>query len=567
MKIEREQYVEIYGPTVGDKIRLGDTELMAEIEKDYTIYGEEVVFGAGKNIRDGMGQTNTNLNVPDVVITNVVIMDYWGIIKADIGIKDGYICAIGKAGNPNTMDGVTPGLEVGPFTEIISGEGMIATPGGIDTHTHLISPQIVWEALSNGVTTLVGGGVGPTTGTNATLCTPGPWNIQRMLEAVEGLPVNIGLLAKGNSSNPKALIEQLKAGAMGLKIHEDWGSTPNVIDTNLSVADDYDVPVALHTDTPNEAGYVENTIATFKGRTIHTYHSEGAGGGHAPDLLKITGLPNVLPSSTTPTNPATINTVVEHLDMLIVCHHLNPEIPEDVAFAKSRIRAQTIAAEDVLHDLGVISMMSSDAQAMGRIGEIITRTWQTAHAMKVQRGKLPEDAEGNDNFRIKRYIAKYTINPAITNGIAKYVGSIEVGKVADIVLWEPKFFGVKPSLVLKSGFIVWSLMGDANASIPTCEPFVYKPMFGSFGKVGQSLSITFVSQAACANNIQEKLGLNRQLKPVGHCRQIGKKDMILNDFVGEVYVDPKTYEVFVNGNKIESAFMKELPLAQRYFLF
>ena len=565
--MKREKYVEVYGPTVGDKIRLGDTELMAEIEKDYTIYGEEVVFGAGKNIRDGMGQTTTNLDVPDVVITNVVIMDHWGIIKADIGIKDGYICAIGKAGNPNTMDGVTPGLEIGPFTEIISGEGMIATPGGIDTHTHLISPQIVWEALSNGVTTLVGGGVGPTTGTNATLCTPGPWNIQCMLEAVEGLPINIGLLAKGNSSNPKALIKQLKAGAMGLKIHEDWGSTPNVIDTNLSVADAYDVPVALHTDTPNEAGYVENTIAAFKGRTIHTYHSEGAGGGHAPDLLKVTGLPNVLPSSTTPTNPATINTVVEHLDMLIVCHHLNPEIPEDVAFAKSRIRPQTIAAEDVLHDIGVISMMSSDAQAMGRIGEIVTRTWQTAHAMKVQRGKLPEDVEGNDNFRIKRYIAKYTINPAITNGISKYVGSIEIGKVADIALWEPKFFGVKPSLVLKSGFIVWSLMGDANASIPTCEPFVYKPMFGSFGKVQQSLSITFVSQAAYTNNIQEKLGLNRQVKPVGHCRQIGKKDMILNDFVGEVYVNPKTYEVFVNGNKIESTFMKELPLAQRYFLF
>ncbi|AEH45007.1 urease, alpha subunit [Thermodesulfatator indicus DSM 15286] len=567
MKIDRKKYAELYGPTVGDKIRLGDTELIIEIEKDFTTYGEEVVFGAGKNIRDGMGQTNTKIDAPDLVITNVIILDYTGIVKADIGIKNGYICGIGKAGNPDTMDNVTPGLEIGPFTEIISGEGLIATAGAVDKHVHFISPQIVYEALSNGVTTLIGGGDGPTTGTNATNATPGPWNIHRMLEAIEEFPVNIGLIGKGNSSNPKMLIEQLKEGAMGFKIHEDWGATPNVIDVVLDVADEYDVMVALHTDTPNEAGYVENTIASLKGRTIHTYHSEGAGGGHAPDILRIAGLPNVLPSSTTPTLPATINTVTEHVDMLIVCHHLKPEVPEDVAFAKSRIRAQTILAEDVLHDMGVISIVSSDSQAMGRIGETVLRTWQMAHSMKVQRGKLPEDSEGNDNFRVKRYIAKYTINPAIACGVSKYVGSIEPGKLADIVLWDPKFFGVKPSLVLKSGFVVWSLMGDANASIPTCEPYMYKPMFGSFGKARQTLSLTFVSKLAYENDIKNKLKLNRQFKPVEECRQIGKKNMIFNDFVGEVYVDPKTYEVFVNGTKIESNFMKELPLAQRYFLF
>ncbi len=568
MRLPRKDYAKLYGPTVGDRLRLGDTNLIIEVEKDFTLYGEEVVFGGGKVIRDGMGQSQkTNKEgAPDLVITNVIILDYWGIVKADVGIKDGKIVAIGKAGNPNIQEGVTPELEIGPGTEIISGEGKILTAGGIDTHVHFISPQQIYEALYSGITTMIGGGTGPAEGTKATTCTPGPWNIAQMLRSLEGFPLNFGLLGKGNSSLPQPLIEQIEAGAMGLKIHEDWGSTPAVIDCALSVAEEYDIQIAIHTDTLNESGYVEDTIKAFKGRTIHTYHSEGAGGGHAPDILKVVSHKNVIPSSTNPTMPYTVNTVVEHLDMLMVCHHLSPEIPEDVAFAESRIRPETIAAEDVLHDIGAISIMSSDSQAMGRVGEVISRTWQTAHKMKEERGPLPEDAaKGNDNFRVKRYIAKYTINPAICNGIAEYVGSIEVGKIADLVLWNPAFFGVKPELIIKGGMIIASLMGDANASIPTPQPVFYRPMFGSFGSAPGALSFFFVSQASI-----EKGSLNflkRPLLAVRNTRKIGKQDMKLNDTLPKITVNPETYEVFIEGELITSKPAKVLPLAQRYFLF
>ena len=568
MKIDRPTYADHYGPTTGDRVRLGDTDLIIEVESDRTVYGDEVKFGGGKVIRDGMGQSPeaTRANgAPDLVITNALIIDYTGIYKADVAIRDGLIAAIGKAGNPGIMDGVTPGMEIGASTEILAGEGKILTAGGIDTHIHFISPNQIPEAFYSGVTTLIGGGTGPATGTNATTCSPGAWNIRRMYEAAEAFPLNFGFLGKGNSSLPESLREQVQAGALGLKLHEDWGTTPAAIDTCLSVAEEFDVQVAIHTDTLNEAGFVEDSIAAFKDRTIHTYHTEGAGGGHAPDIIKVCGLPNVLPSSTNPTMPFTRNTMDEHIDMLMVCHHLSPSIPEDVAFADSRIRAETIAAEDILHDLGAISMMSSDSQAMGRIGEVICRTWQTADKMKRQRGKLELDASGNDNFRAKRYIAKYTINPAITHGINGTVGSVEVGKLADLVLWKPAFFGVKPEIIIKGGFIAGSVMGDGNASIPTPQPCIYRPMFGSYGLSTNEISVHFVSQAGTRGENLRTLA--RRLVAVKGCRSIRKSDLKLNDATPMMDVNPETYEVRADGELLRCDPVDVLPLAQRYFLF
>ncbi len=572
LKISRRIYADLYGPTTGDRIRLADTELIIEVEKDFTTYGDEITFGGGKVIRDGMGQSSVARrdDVPgalDLVITNATIIDHWGIVKGDIGIKDGRIVKVGKAGNPDTMDGVDPELVVGPATEVVAGENLIVTAGAVDSHIHFISPQQVDVALSNGITTMIGGGTGPATGTNATTCSPGAWNIARMLEAAEHWPMNFGFLGKGNAATIPPLAEQIEAGACGLKLHEDWGTTPAAIDVCLQAADRYDVQVAIHTDTINEAGFVEDTIAAIKGRAIHTYHTEGAGGGHAPDIIRIAAFPNILPSSTNPTRPFTVNTIAEHLDMLMVCHHLNPLVPEDVAFAESRIRPETIAAEDILHDLGVFSMISSDSQAMGRIGEVVTRTWQTAHKMKVQRGSLPRDSDRNDNFRVKRYVAKYTINPAITHGIGAHVGSIEAGKLADLVLWKPAFFGVKPEIVIKGGFIAWSVMGDANASIPTPQPVLYRPMFGAFGRATQSTSLTFVSAAALEREIPKQLGIEKKSVAVAHCRDIGKADMIHNDATPNIEVDPETYEVRVDGELLTCEPAKVLPMAQRYFLF
>jgi len=574
VKIPRKQYADLFGPTAGDRIRLADTELLIEIEEDFTSYGDEAVFGGGKVLRDGMGQSPRATSASgalDTVITNAVILDHWGIVKADIGIKDGRIAGIGKAGNSDLMPHVTKGMEVGPGTEAISGEGCIVTAGGVETHIHYICPQQYWEALSAGLTTMIGGGTGPATGTNATTCTPGPWNIHRMLEASDGIPINLGFLGKGNASQPQGLDEQIEAGAIGLKLHEDWGTTPAAIDTCLSVAERYDVQVAIHTDTLNEAGFVEDTIKAFKGRTIHTFHTEGAGGGHAPDIIKVCGEPNVLPSSTNPTMPFTVNTMDEHLDMLMVCHHLNKRVPEDVAFAESRIRRETIAAEDILHDLGAISIMSSDSQAMGRIGEVIIRTWQTAHKMKVQRGHLTpksgKDSSQHDNFRAKRYVAKYTINPAIAHGIAHEVGSVEVGKIADLVIWKPAFFGVKPEMVLKSGFIAQAQMGDPNASIPTPEPIISRPMFGSFGRAIHSTSFTFLSQAALDREIPKKLGLQKRVAAVKNCRAVKKRDLKLNDYLPKVEVDPETYVVTADGERLTCEPAIVLPMAQRYFLF
>ncbi|BAS58935.1 urease alpha subunit [Leptolyngbya boryana NIES-2135] len=566
-RMNRRAYAETFGPTVGDRVRLADTELIIEVEQDLTTYGDEVKFGGGKVIRDGMGQspiTNAEGAV-DAVITNALILDWWGIVKADIGIKDGKIHAIGKAGNPYIQDNVT--IIIGPGTEAIAGEGMILTAGGIDTHIHFICPQQIEVAIASGITTMIGGGTGPAAGTNATTCTPGPWYIHRMLQAAEAFPMNLGFLGKGNASQPDALEEQIKAGAMGLKLHEDWGTTPAAIDTCLSVADEYDVQVAIHTDTLNEAGFVEDTIAAFKNRVIHTYHTEGAGGGHAPDIIKVCGEANVLPSSTNPTRPYTLNTLDEHLDMLMVCHHLDPSIPEDVAFAESRIRRETIAAEDILHDIGAFSMLSSDSQAMGRIGEVIIRTWQTGHKMKVQRGALSEDSDRNDNFRAKRYVAKYTINPAITHGIADHVGSVEVGKLADLCLWRPAMFGVKPELVIKGGMIAWAQMGDANASIPTPQPVHMRPMFGSFGGAIAPISLTFVSQASLKKGGLGSLNLQRQLVPVSGIRSLTKRDMKLNDAMPQMEVDPETYQVRADGELLTCEPATVLPMAQRYFLF
>jgi len=568
LKISRAAYASMFGPTVGDRVRLADTDLVIEVEKDHTLYGEEVKFGGGKVIRDGMGQGPfPSAETPDLVITNALIVDHSGIVKADIGIKNGLISGIGKAGNPLIQDGVTPGMAIGPATEILAGEGKIVTAGGIDSHIHFIAPQQCYEAIASGVTTMLGGGTGPATGTNATTCTPGPWNLARMLEAAEGLPVNLGFLGKGNSGKPEGLREQVEAGAIGLKLHEDWGTTPAAIDCCLSVADDYDVQVAIHTDTLNEAGFVEDSIAAFQGRTIHTYHTEGAGGGHAPDIIRVCGEANVLPSSTNPTRPFTANTIDEHLDMLMVCHHLDPKVPEDVAFAESRIRAETIAAEDILHDLGAFSIISSDSQAMGRVGEVIIRTWQTGHKMRQQRGRLPAERGEHDNLRVRRYVAKYTINPAIAHGIGHIVGSVEVGKLADLVLWSPAFFGVKPDLVLKGGFISWSQMGDPNASIPTPQPVFMRPMFGDFGRARSSTCVTFLSQAGVANGVHERLGLSRRIEAVKGCRALGKKDMILNDALPKMEVDPETYEVRADGELLVCEPASVLPMAQRYFLF
>lgn len=566
--IDRATYASMYGPTTGDRVRLADTSLWLEIEKDYTVYGDECVFGGGKVIRDGMGQHPLATRAEgalDLVITNAIIIDTWGIVKADIGIKDGFICGIGKAGNPLMMDGVTEGMIIGVGTEVISAENMIVTAGGVDSHVHFISPQQVEIALQSGVTTFVGGGTGPATGTLATNCTSGVWNLQRMLQATDALPINMVFLGRGNSSRPEALAEQVHAGAAGLKIHEDWGSTPYVIDKCLNVAEELDVQVNIHTDTLNEAGYVEDSLRSFNGRAIHTYHTEGAGGGHAPDLLRVASMPNVLPSSTSPTMPYTVNTVDEHLDMLMICHHLDPRIPEDVAFAASRIRADTIGAEDILHDIGAISMTSSDSQAMGRVGEVAIRTWQTADKMKQQRGSLGSDTK-SDNFRIKRYIAKYTINPAMTHGISDYVGSIEVGKMADLVLWKPAFFGAKPEIVLKSGMIVHAVMGDPNASIATPQPYMYRPMFGSYGGAQAALSATFVSQSSLQLGTLDPLGLRKQLLPVRNCRTVRKVDLVHNGETPEIMVDPVTYAVTVNGEKLTSAPSSHLPLSQRYFL-
>ena len=566
-RIRRDAYAQMFGPTVGDRVRLADTELILEVEEDRTIYGEEVKFGGGKVIRDGMGQSQASraAGAVDTVITNALIVDHWGIVKADVGIRDGRIAGIGKAGNPDIQPGVT--IVIGPGTEAIAGEGRILTAGGIDAHIHWICPQQAEDALSSGVTTMLGGGTGPAEGTNATTCTPGPWHLGRMLQAADGLAVNIGLFGKGNAATPEALIEQILAGACGLKLHEDWGTTPAAIDACLAVAEQFDVQVAIHTDTLNESGFVEDTIAAFKGRTIHTFHTEGAGGGHAPDIIKVCGLPNVLPSSTNPTRPFTVNTLDEHLDMLMVCHHLDPRIPEDVAFAESRIRRETIAAEDVLHDLGAFSMISSDSQAMGRVGEVIIRTWQTADKMKKQRGALPEEKAGSDNVRIRRYIAKYTINPALTHGLAHEVGSVAVGKRADLVLWKPMFFGVKPDLVLLGGTIAAAAMGDPNASIPTPQPVHYRPMFGAFGRALQASTVTFVSQAALDAGIGAALGLRKPLVGVAGTRSIGKKDMVLNDRTPAIEVDPETYEVRADGERVTCEPAAELALAQRYFLF
>jgi len=565
-KIKRSVYADMFGPTTGDKVRLADTDLIIEVEKDFTIYGEEVKFGGGKVIRDGMGQSQrVAAECVDTIITNAVIVDHWGIVKADIGIKAGRIVSIGKAGNPDIQSGVD--IAIGPGTEIIAGEGLIATPGAIDAHIHFICPQQVEDAMMSGVTTMIGGGTGPATGTAATTCTPGRWNIHRMLQAVDALPMNFGLLGKGNASLPLGLEEQLEAGAMGLKLHEDWGTTPQAIDTCLGVAERFDVQVAIHTDTLNESGFVEDTFRAFAGRTIHAYHTEGAGGGHAPDIIRACGESNVLPSSTNPTRPYTINTVDEHLDMLMVCHHLDPAIAEDVAFAESRIRRETIAAEDILHDLGAFSMISSDSQAMGRVGEVITRTWQTAHKMKVQRGSLAPDPARHDNFRVKRYLAKYTINPALSHGIAHEVGSLEVGKLADIVLWRPAFFAVKPSLIIKGGMIAAAPMGDPNASIPTPQPVHYRPMFGTLGRARTATSLTFVSRAALEGGVAHELKLEKKLVAVRGCRTIQKRDLIHNDLVPRIEVDAQTYEVRADGQLLVCEPAEVLPLAQRYFLF
>jgi len=566
-RMGRRAYAETYGPTVGDRIRLADTALWIEVEQDYTTYGDEVKFGGGKTIRDGMGQSpiSTADGAMDLVITNALILDWWGIVKADIGIQGGRIAQIGKAGNPYVQDRVN--IIIGPGTEVIAGEGLILTAGGIDAHIHFICPQQIETAIASGITTMIGGGTGPATGTNATTCTPGPWNIYRMLQAAEAFPVNLGFLGKGNSSQCPGLEEQVRAGAIGLKLHEDWGTTPAAIDTCLQVADEFDVQVAIHTDTLNEAGFVETTIAAFQNRVIHTYHTEGAGGGHAPDIIKVCGQRSVLPSSTNPTRPYTVNTLDEHLDMLMVCHHLDPAIPEDVAFAESRIRRETIAAEDILHDLGAFSMIASDSQAMGRVGEVICRTWQTAHKMKVQRGALALDGDRHDNFRVKRYIAKYTINPALTHGIADFVGSVEVGKVADLCLWQPAFFGVKPAMVIKGGLIAWAQMGDPNASIFTPQPVHMRPMFGSFGGAIAATSLTFVSQAALEGGVGETLKLQRSVVPVEHTRHINKSDMKLNDTLPQIEVDPETYEVWADGEHLTCEPATELPLSQRYFLF
>ena len=566
-RIARSAYADMFGPTTGDRVRLADTDLIVEVEKDFTRYGEEVKFGGGKVIRDGMGQSQVSRagGAVDTVITNALIIDHWGIVKADIGLKDGRIAAIGKAGNPDVQPGVT--IIIGPGTEIIAGEGKIVTAGGLDVHIHYICPQQIEEALNSGVTTMLGGGTGPATGTNATTCTPGPWHLARMIQAADGFPMNLCFTGKGNASRPEGLIEQIEAGACGLKLHEDWGTTPAAIDCCLTVADEYDVQVMIHTDTLNESGFVEDTIAAFKGRTIHAYHTEGAGGGHAPDIMKVCSLPNVIPSSTNPTRPFTVNTLDEHLDMLMVCHHLDPSIPEDVAFAESRIRRETIAAEDVLHDLGAFSIISSDSQAMGRVGEVLIRTWQTADKMKKQRGRLAEETGENDNVRVKRYIAKYTINPAIAQGLSAHVGSLEVGKRADLVVWSPAFFGVKPDLVVLGGTIAAAAMGDPNASIPTPQPVHYRSMFGSFGKsLGQG-SVTFVSQAAAGNGLRERLGVSKALVGVSNTRAIGKASMIHNALTPNITIDPETYEVRIDGALITCEPATVLPMAQRYFLY
>lgn len=559
----------MYGPTTGDRVRLADTSLIIEVEKDYTVYGDEAKFGGGKSLRDGMGQSCTvpDSKCPDTVITSALVVDSTGIYKADIGIRDGKICGIGKAGNPDIMDGVDPSLVFGAGTEAIAGEGLILTAGGIDTHIHFISPTQIETALYSGITTMIGGGTGPADGTNATTCTPGKFNLKKMIEAAEEYPVNLGFLGKGNSASYDTLAEQIRAGACGLKIHEDWGSTPSVIDKALSAADEYDVQVSIHTDTLNEGGFVEDTLRAIGGRVIHTYHTEGAGGGHAPDIIRAAAFPNILPSSTNPTMPFTKNTIDEHLDMLMVCHHLDSRIPEDIAFADSRIRPETIAAEDVLHDMGIFSMMSSDSQAMGRVGEVIARTWQTASKMKDQRGKLPEDSDRNDNFRVKRYISKYTVNPAVTHGISDYVGSVEVGKMADLVLWKPSMFGVKPEMIIKGGFICASKMGDANASVPTPQPVVYTKMFGANGLAAKRCCATFVSKAAADDGIAERLSLQRMVLPVKNCRNIGKKDMRFNDRTGDIRVDPENYHVTVDGEEISCEAAEKLPLTQKYFLF
>ena len=566
-RIPRGAYAAMFGPTTGDRLRLADTDLVIEVESDRTIYGEEVKFGGGKVIRDGMGQSQATRaeGAVDTVITNAVILDHWGIIKADIGIRDGRISGIGKAGNPDIQPRVD--ILIGPGTEAIAGEGRIITAGGIDSHIHLICPQLVEEALYSGITTMLGGGTGPAAGTKATTCTPGAWHLGRILQAAEGLPVNLGFFGKGNASDPRALVEMIEGGACGLKLHEDWGSTPAAIDTCLGVAEQFDIAVALHSDTLNESGFVENTIAAFKGRNIHAFHTEGAGGGHAPDIIKLCGLPNVLPSSTNPTRPFTVNTVDEHLDMLMVCHHLDPRIPEDVAFAESRIRRETIAAEDILHDLGAFSMMSSDSQAMGRVGEVIIRTWQTADKMKRQRGPLPEDSERADNFRVKRYIAKYTINPALTHGLAEHVGSVEIGKLADLVVWSPAFFGVKPDLVLKAGTIAAALMGDPNASIPTPQPVHYRRMFGAFGRALSASSVTFLPSLAIERGVPGQLGLQRMILPARGIRAIAKAHMIHNAATPHIEVDPETYDVRADGVHLTCEPATVLPMAQRYFLY
>jgi urease subunit alpha len=570
--ISRRVYADLYGPTTADRVRLADTELVLEVERDFTVYGDEITFGGGKTIRDGMGQSSRALRESgpgalDLVITNALIVDHWGIVKGDIGVRNGRIVKVGKAGNPDIMDGVDPELVVGASTEVIAGENLIVTAGAIDSHIHFIAPQQVYEAMCGGTTTMIGGGTGPATGSCATSCTAGSWNLARMFQAAEAWPINFGFLGKGNAATPGPLEEQVRAGACGLKLHEDWGTTPAAIDCCLRVADAFDVQVAIHTDTLNEAGFVEDTIRAIRGRTIHTYHTEGAGGGHAPDIIRMASLPNVLPSSTNPTRPYTRNTIAEHLDMLMVCHHLNPLVPEDVAFAESRIRPETIAAEDILHDLGVFSMISSDSQAMGRVGEVVMRTWQTAHKMKVQRGPLPEDSSRNDNFRIKRYIAKYTINPAITHGVSAHVGSIEPGKLADLVLWKPAFFGAKPEMIVKGGFISWSAMGDPSASIPTPQPVLYRSMFGSFGNVPSATSLLFTSQAALQGESLNGLQLRTPAVAVEDCRSIGKSNMVHNSATPEISVDPETYEVRADGELLTCEPAQTLPLAQRYFLF